>query len=72
MLGHQIADTETLKATCLWPPQMMNLLAWIGKAIQSMPLSAFKPTEFQFKLTIEAAWHNYRILEKHDFNLPPF
>lgn len=32
----------------------------------------FQPTEFQFEPTTEAAWHNYIILEKHDFNLSPF
>jgi hypothetical protein len=58
-----------ITATRQWHTQTTSLLTWIEKAIKWKPISPFDKSDFKFEVTMEAARHNYRVLEQHDFDL---
>jgi hypothetical protein len=59
-----LLKNSTITATGQWHAhQTKKLLTWIEKAITWKPMVPFDESSFKFEVTMEAAWHNYRVLE---------
>jgi hypothetical protein len=52
-----------------WPSRLKPWMGYITKAIEWTPPAPFNATDFRFETSMEAAEHNFRVLERQKFDL---